>query len=516
MSVTHDPSLSNTVRSTVKVFLGMVTGILLWFITKILIIRHFSKEELGLYSLSIAVVSIFSLLATLGLYEGIARFVSIFLGKNEKDRAESASRYSVNLSFLSGLCSFILLYMSSGMIANYIFYKPELASPLRIISFLIPFSVMMNIRIGILRGYNIIQAKIFAENGHPFFFLILLGFLLLFQFSFINVISAYVSAMGILFVFISIYCYKHTGIGLLSFRKTGVHKELMQFSLPLLAMSLMGVVLNLTDTLMLGRYATTEDVGVYNAGISLARLLIFPLTALVFVFMPLSGELYATGQMEELKRTYQVLTKWIFSATLPFFFILFFFPEMTLFYLFGERFIAASDALRILLLGFLLQSFMGANGLLMMVTGMSRALMHITLLETVLNVLLNYVLIKHVGLGIIGSSIAVLVYQISGNVIISLILFRKHCLHPFTPEYIKPVIASGVIGIILYTIAKQLPLHLWMMPLYFVLFIISYCLSLLFTRSLDREDMMIFEALSLKTGLEMQWIRNILLRFVCR
>jgi O-antigen/teichoic acid export membrane protein len=226
--------------------------------------------------------------------------------------------------------------------------------------------------------------------------------------------------------------------------------------------------------------------------------------------------LYAKRQMKELKRRCQVLTKWIFSATLPLFFILFFFPEMTLSYLFGERFIIASDALRILLLGFLLQSFMGANGLLMMVTGMSRALMHVTLLETVLNVLLNYVLIKHVGLGIIGSSIAVLVYQISGNIIISLILFRKHRLHPFTPEYIKPVIVSGFIGIILYTIAKQLPLYLWMMPLYFILFITCYGLSLLVTKSLDKEDIAMFEALSVKTGIEMQWIRKILLRFMRR
>jgi O-antigen/teichoic acid export membrane protein len=220
--------------------------------------------------------------------------------------------------------------------------------------------------------------------------------------------------------------------------------------------------------------------------------------------------------MKELKRTYQVLTKWIFSATLPLFFILFFFPEMTLSYLFGERFVVASDSLRILLLGFLLQSFIGANGLLMMVTGMSRVLMHITLFKTVLNVLLNYLLIKHVGLGIMGSSIALLGYQIAGGIIASLILFRKHRLHPFTPEYIKPVIASAFIGIILYAIAKQLPLHLWMMPLYFLLFIVSYCLSLLFTRSLDREDYAIFEAISSKMGLEMQWLRKILLRFMRR
>jgi O-antigen/teichoic acid export membrane protein len=513
MHVTLDPSLRNTVRSTVKVFLGMVTGILLWFTTKILIIRHFSKEELGLYSLSIAVVSIFSLVATLGLYEGIARFASVFLGKNERNRAEAASRYSVNLSFLSGLFAFILLYLSSGMLAKHIFYKPALAYPLQIFSFLIPFTVMTNIRVGILRGFNNTQAKIFTDNGHPFFFLISLGVLFFIGFSFVNVLYVYILAMGIVFIFVSLYCYKQTGIGLLSLRQDASHNELLKFSLPLLAVSLMGIALNLTDTLMLGRYAKTEDVGVYNVSISLARVLTFPTNALSFVFMALSGELYSMGKLTELKRIYQILTKWVFSATLPLFFVLFFFPEMTITYLFGERFVVASTSLRILLAGFLVQALTGVNGLLMTVLGMSRGLMNITIIGVMLNIILNYILIKRVGLGIIGSSIATMSYYILANTITSVTLYRQHRLHPFTPEYIKPIISSAFIGLILYAIAKSLPLYLWMLPLYFILFITGYLFSLLFTRSLDKEDIAFFEAVSEKTGLKMELIRKILYKF---
>ena len=106
----------------------------------------------------------------------------------------------------------------------------------------------------------------------------------------------------------------------------GKNVELLRFSLPLLIVSLLSVVLGWTDTLMLGRYTKAASVGIYNVSISLAKLLTFPLSAISFVFMPIAGEMYARKQSAELGRTYQVLTKWIFSVTFPIFLYFIFFP----------------------------------------------------------------------------------------------------------------------------------------------------------------------------------------------
>ncbi len=145
---------------------------------------------------------------------------------------------------------------------------------------------------------------------------------------------------------------------------------------------------------MLGRYGTAEEVGVYSVSVSLAAFLTLPLVALWYVYMPVAGELYAKNRSSDLARTYQVLTKWIFSVTLPVFFILFFFPEMTITFLFGERFADSAAPLRILSLGYLFTAFMGTNSMLLLVMGLSKAVMKISAAGAVLNIILNYILHK--------------------------------------------------------------------------------------------------------------------------
>src|SRR5208337_3755167 len=91
-----------------------------------------------------------------------------------------------------------------------------------------------------------------------------------------------------------------------------------------------------------------------------------------------------------------------------------------------------------------------------------------------------------------------------------IILHRRYGIKPFTFRYLRPVFGSMVIGLIIYIIAKALPLYLWMLPLYLILFMTGYLLSLILLRGLDSDDISIFELISEKTGLKMQGLRSFL------
>ncbi len=513
MSDIINSSLKTAVKGTSLVFAGMVSSILLWFATKVLIIRYTTKEELGLYSIVVAAAGILSVCACLGIQEGVSRYISVFWGEDRKDDADSMARSAVRSGILSGIFFFLVLFSASGIIARYVFYKPELEAPLKVISFFIPFFVMANIMSGILRGHNLIAPKVFImEIGQPLFFLALLCSFFYLNLPFISVIYAYLLAIIAVFILIGVYGYKKTGVNPLLLKGSSYNNELIKFSVPLLIAAVLGLVLTWCDTLMLGRYARAEDVGAYNVSISLAKLLTFPLGALEFVYMPIACSMYAKKQNPELNKTYQVLTKWNFSATLPIFFILFFFPEMTITFLFGERFLDSSMPLRILSLCFLFHAFLGANGTLMVVMGKSKDLMNVSIFGALLNILLNYILIKHLGYGTIGASVATLISYFALNVIISVMLYRISRIHPITSQYIKPVISSAVVGIIIYAIAKSLPLYLWMLPLYFIMFIGGFFMSLIITRSIGEEDSAMFEAISERTGLKISRLQKIFYR----
>jgi len=67
----------------------------------------------------------------------------------------------------------------------------------------------------------------------------------------------------------------------------------------------------------------------------LTKLLSIFLGCAGFIYRPLATALYAQGKIEELKRVYQVLTKWIFLATLSLVAMMFLFPEATIELFFG-------------------------------------------------------------------------------------------------------------------------------------------------------------------------------------
>jgi O-antigen/teichoic acid export membrane protein len=513
MSQVVNSSLKTATRGTILVFFGMVASILLWFAAKILIVRNTTKEEFGIYSLVLAVGGILSLVATLGLQEGVTRYISLLAGAEKDADAKTVSQDSLTIGIVSSCSVCALLFLFSGLIARYVFYKPEIEMPLRIISFFIPFSAITSIVVAVSRGFNIMKIKVFADVGQPLFFLLMVGVTLMLHLPFISILYSYVLCVVILLALILFPVFRKIRLNSFALRGAGRGIELLRFSFPLLASAVLVIVLTWADTLMLGRYTGADQVGIYNVSSSLARLLTFPLFSLGFVFMPLAGEMYARGQMEDLKRTYQVLTKWIFSVTLPIFFILFFFPEMTIIFLFGDRFVDSSTALRILSLGFLFNSFLGVNGMLLTVMGRTRELMSVSALGTVLNVILNYVLIKRLGMGIIGASVATLASYVLLNVLLSVLLYRLSSIHPVTKEYIYPVIGSVFIGLIIYGIAKSLPLYFWMLPLYLLAFVCGYCAVLLLTKSVEREDLYIFEQVLKKVGVQSQNAKRIIGKF---
>lgn len=513
MSDTIDSSLKRAAKGTTLILATIASSQLLWFFIKIFIVRNTSKVEFGLYSLVITIYSVLAAVIVLGVPSGISRFVSVHLGEDKKEEAHYISRAGVQMMFIMALASFVLLYGFSGIMARRIFYIPALSAPLKIVSFLAPFAVIGSVVGGVLLGYGIIRQRLISDVLFPFLYLILAVVSVLLGLHLDGILYSFVLSGIVISILATAYGIRK--IGAAPFLPVGGrrHKELLKFSIPLLASTIMSMALMWADTLMIGRYGTPVAVGTYNVSVSLVKLLLFPLSAVGYVFLPIAGEIYARNKKEDLKRVYQVLTKWVFAATLPIFFILFFFPEMTIKLLFGGRFVDASLSLRILAVGFMVNAFLGTNGMLLTVLGLTKTIMNISVGGAIINVALNYILIKRLGMGITGAAIATMTSYIIINFLYSVSLLRNSGLHPFTAAYIKPLFGAAATGLALYALAKSLPLYFWMLPLYFLVFMGGYAASLLMTRSLEREDIFIFREVMGKLGIKSEVVVRFLNRF---
>jgi O-antigen/teichoic acid export membrane protein len=514
MSETIDSSLKRAAKGTTLVLAMIASSQLLWFFIKILIVRNTSKVEFGLYSLVLTVASVISTIIVLGIPSGISRFVSVYLAQDRREEAHSISRAGLQMLLPLGLVSFAALYLCAGFIARTVFYAPELTVPLKIVSFQIPFGVAGSVAGGVLLGYGIIRQRILTDVISPVLYLILILAAIVLRMHLEGILYAYVLSGAVITILVAVCGFRKVGSWPFLPRGGRHHMELLKFSVPLLASTIMSMVLMWADTLMLGRYDTPVAVGTYGVSVSLVKLLLFPLSALGYVFLPIAGEIYAKKRTGELKRVYQVLTKWVFVATLPIFFVLFFFPEMTITLLFGSRFVDASLSLKILAVGFLVNAFLGTNGMLIMVLGLTKTVMNISIVGAIMNVVLNYILIKLLGMGITGAALATMTSYIVINFLYSLSLSRRSHIHPFTMAYLRPIAGAAITGLALYVMAKSIPLALWMLPLYFLLFVGGYTASLLITKSIEREDIFIFQEVMKKLGMEGARAVGFLGRFV--
>lgn len=509
-------SLVKLAKGMVTIFTGTVIGLIFAFMGRLLVARHWDASDYGIFSLALAILNICVIVSTMGLQGGISRSIAYARGKNEGEKIQGFISASFWLALAGSLILCPVLLFVSESIADNIFHEPALTTPLRIFSIAIPFFTLLNVFTSIFLGFGCVRAKVyFKEILRNVIFLVLLLGVIFLNLSFLGVIYAYTASLAISCLLLIVYASKHLS-SLIKITKpsvTPVTRELLSFSLPLLGVAMLGMIIAWADTLMLGYFKTSAEVGLYNAAHPLAHFISTPLDALLLVYMPLATGLYAREQMSEMRRNYSILTKWLCSLTLPLFLILFLFPDVVLNLLFGANYISAAIALRILSLGFIVNNFLGPNGATLIAIGESKFIMWATLATAVLNVGLNVILIPP--FGIVGAAVASVVAITSVNLIRCWKLYALTKIQPLNKNTIKPTLASLGLIFLIYPFSRcfftTTPL---MLPLLFALYYIICGLAIVFTKSFDQEDLTMLLAIEKRTGVNVAAIKIILHRFL--
>jgi O-antigen/teichoic acid export membrane protein len=264
---------------------------------------------------------------------------------------------------------------------------------------------------------------------------------------------------------------------------------------------------------MLGGLKSSGEVGFYSAAHPLAQFISTPLVAMLFIYLPIAAGLFGKGAVAELRRNFPILTKWICSATLPLFLVLFIFPEIVLEFLFGVVYIPASTALRILSLGFIINNFLGPNGATLLAMGKSYFIMAVTLATALLNITLNFILIPtH---GIEGAAIASVAAITSINILKCYKLYSLGTIQPLSKNLMKPLFISvALVFLFQYILGMFITVAWWMLPIFLILYYLIYVLSALFSRSFSSEDIAMVHAVEQKTKVNLSRIKAIMQRFL--
>ncbi|XRP97077.1 flippase [Methanocaldococcus sp. 16A] len=501
--------LHGIARGAGIVFVGTIISMFFGFLSVVIIARYFSTAEYGVYNLALTILNIAIIIATLGFPNSLPREIAFYKEK-EPSKIGSLISTALIIILLTSLAFTAFLIFGSAYLAQ-IFNEERLTYALKLISLALPFLALTGTFISISQGFGRVREKVYFQNIlYPLLWFSFIGIGVIMKVEFYYIFVAYLIAQVITFFALVINVFRR-GLFKLDSINLKLGKELIRFSIPLMFTGIAGFIMTWTDTLMLGYYKTSEAVGLYNAAAPLAKLLPIVLYSAGFIYPPLATALYAQGKIKEMSRVYQVLTKWIFFVTLPLFILMFLFPEATIGFFFGEKYLEACKALQILAMGFMFHTFLGLNGLSLLVIGKSKFIMVSGLVSAVFNVILNTFLIPIYGME--GAAIATAISYFVGNVLNSLKLYKETKIHPFSWNYVKPLVISFVLLGLIQSLHLKVPSIWYAIPVLTV-FLGVYFFLVLLSRSVDKEDVKLFLEIEKKLEVDLKIIKKILRKFV--
>ncbi|MFA6023158.1 MAG: flippase [Candidatus Pacearchaeota archaeon] len=487
-------------KTSLVVLIGIILSKVLAYTYRIIIAKYFGPEIYGLYSLAIMVLGLFLSIFALGLPDGILRFVSLYRGKNETEKIRYILRFSEKISIILGFIATFILFFSSGFIANTIFHNSNLEIFLQFFSFLIPISMLTNIYLPTIRAYEKISAYSFIFNIlQNVVKVVALILLILLGFASKSVIFSHI--IGILIILIAAYLFCRVKLPEIFGKSTlkekqAVKMEFFKYSLPAMSSAIVLLIFYWIDSFSIGYFMTAKDVGFYNAAVPIAMLLYFAPELFMQLLFPMITREYSLKNFKLIKELSKQINKWILIINVPIFIIMFFFPGTIINFLFGSQYLVAENSLRFLSLGTFIYSLAIVSNNLVSMAGKSNYILINTLITSIFNLILNFILVPKYG--IVGAAFATMVSFILFTLLFMIQSYYFIGIFPLRRKMLNIILTAFLSGTFLFFIKSNIEITLFNLVIIGIIYMAIYILLILATKCLDKNDLMIFDSVKSK------------------
>ncbi|MCO8246708.1 MULTISPECIES: flippase [unclassified Haladaptatus] len=494
--------ISQTLASSGAIlFGGMILQLSINFGSKLLIARTFGKVDYGGVSLGITLMTMVTVLTLAGTDTGIGRYLPRFEDDGRR-RGVLLSGFQIVLpfAFIAGC----LIFLFSSTIAGTVFNDSNLSPIIRAFGFAVPFMAFVKLTIGSVRGLEDSLPKVYLQNiAVPVSrFGMIIGAILL-GLGAVGIAWSYALSYGIAAMLCLYYLYRRTPL-LADIKPVGMHKELLVFSAPIMITATMNMILSNIDIFMLGVFSSgTGDIGIYNSVYPIAAMLAVVLTSFGFIFMPIISKLHSNGDFTEMRRMYQVVSKWVFLATVPLFLVLVLYPDVVIRNTFGAEYSPGALTLALLSIGFLAHAVAGPAGNALTSIGKTKLIMVDNITVAMVNVALNLVLIPKYSY--FGAAIATTAGYLMMNSLYLIQLYRTIGIHPFGRSLFRTTIAALVAAGIAYGGSWILLGDVTLVQLIgaFVLFCAIYLLLIVVLGGIEEEELALVEGFENRFGVNL-------------
>ena len=373
------------------------------FAIQVLIVRYLSKSDYGAFAYALSIAAIGETIVTLGLDRAITRFVPIYHEKSDYNKMFGTILMVLTSLISLGVALILLFYALQDLLAGRFISDPQASALLLILILIAPIDALDAILTGMF--------AVFSRPGAIFFRKYILGpglklvvvALLILTGSGVRFLAiGYVAVDAIVVAIFSVVLF-------LTLRQLGIFenfhwetiqvptREILSFTLPLLASDLVYVVMHSADVVLLEHFYGTVDVAALRAVQPTAKMNQMVLMSFGLLFTPAAARMFARNDREGINNLYWQNAIWVAVASFPIFALTFSLAKPITILLYGNRYAESAIILALLSFGYYFNAATGQNGLTLKVYGKIRYVVSIDIFVAALNVGINLLLIPRYG-----------------------------------------------------------------------------------------------------------------------
>ncbi len=396
----------------------------------VLLARILMPDLFGLYSLALSTLMIFIAISDLGINQTVTRFISKELGRKNKKKAKAYLVYLGKVKIFITSISAILLILSAKLIAENYYQKP-LYLALVVGALFIIFSGLFTILKSLFEAINNFKLIFYQEILFQFTRILLIPVALIFILKLLtteSMIVSYVilgisiSYLGVLLFYIFNYrkisFFKEKEKTLTKREKSGLKKFILASSLIIFS----GAFFSYADRIILGSFVGPEFIGYYTAAFSI----IFA-SSVFLIFSSALLPVFSRLKKDKLEQLYEKTFGVVLRLSLILFLIFLVFAPLIIKIIFGADYAPAVNILRLFSPLPILLPLIALSTTYLIAVGRPMTISKIFVTSTVLNVVLNYILIsKLVAFGpLFGVYGAVIATVVSNIFVLSLLILHR-------------------------------------------------------------------------------------------
>ena len=493
---------SKLAAGSIIILLGSIILRFGGFIYRFILSRLLSTSGYGIVGLTLPFQNMFIIGASGGIPPAIAKYVSQHKALDEKEMVHRVTVTGIKIMIFFSLIAAIIMFLISEPIAIGIWNKPEALLPLRLVSVIVPFSVIVGSFRGVFQGFYQMKNIFYSKFIEQIFTIIIASALVIIGWYAAGAVLG--TALGFLVSLLGSYylfkkdvqdAYLNENFPKVSFKEElELMKQILKFSIPVVISGIAEIFLYDTGTFFIGMFLPTFFAGFYTNASAIARIPLILANSVSTSVLPATSEADSLEDKELLKMYMHQSYRYTTLTSLPVsaFIMVYAVPMMIL--LFGKEYAQGAEALWILVLGMFFFSIYLISCSMCQGLGKPTFPMYALIVGAIINAVLSFILVPLYNIS--GAAIATTAATFILMLLTITELVKLSSIHPPYKDLLKMFIATGLMIFVMYLI----PHTIIGMFIGLILGTIVYIIVILLLRAIKSEDVVFIEHFVNKTG----------------